>query len=199
MSSVNEARWQNALRLAKVIKYLTDRGYEFMDERGYFVRSLDIREYIIFYTVSGEDQVFFENNPDKHFGLQLTVDEFNAKFKRWRVLKPVNVDELLNSPASHLEDDLRKLAGGEEVAAQLIGTGDPSHYLILRLKGRNKYKLGMWVQNGGYSMTIDVRTGMSTDGRHRIVYSKPLPKYPKAGPRPWEHQIDYLNRLKDRI
>lgn len=96
---IYKSRWENAKRIAEKINSFLDVGCLVFDENGNQIsRKFEIKES---WPGSGIEEIvngccfYFINSKTLDNGLYTTIEEYNSKFKKWKIVRPEHIISLI--------------------------------------------------------------------------------------------------------
>jgi len=106
--NIYEARWKNAVQIAKNINLLIDSGYIIFDENFKVVKyKFVITDDEILLPVSANcSNIYFLRDSAFDNGAHMRISEYNERFKDWKAVKPSSIQTLFNGES--MEDKINE-------------------------------------------------------------------------------------------
>ena len=87
---IYKARWENAKRIAVKINSYLDAGCIVFNEDGEMISE----KFTITDSICCGNVGYFYNNKNCDEGLYTTIDDYNSKFKKWKIVRPEHIISL---------------------------------------------------------------------------------------------------------
>jgi len=99
MVDIYKARWENAVRIAERVNQYVEQGYFIMtDDELQVTEKFRIADTEIKLPIGDKcTWLCFENDKETDHGLYTKISDFNAQFKKWKIVAPENVVNLIEN------------------------------------------------------------------------------------------------------